>query len=464
MARLPFTVLVLAPLLAAAIPKIPIELYSPLISQKLLETSQKFSASNTVYPQWTTISPSDGKWQFFRTDTWTSGFFPASMILMYERGQMCPDGSLVSQQDATTNLDQGRTWSVPLTGLETTNNVKHDVGFISFPFWEELKINPANATAANHTLAFAAYLAGRFNPIVGCTKSWDLGTPPEFQVIIDNMINIELFFIAADLLGPSDPNYSRYRFMATSHADHTMVNHIRADGSTYHVVTYNSDTGAVMHQGTAQGYSDSSTWSRGQAWGMYGFTSMYNRTGNATYLDTARRLSTFYINHLPEDNLVPFWDFNAPSTPTPPRDTSSATIAASAMLFLSQMETRAGNQTGSDLWRDHAISLLYDTAALGFKGQNAGWESILSNGTANNPNFNNNTGLVYGDYYFIKAGNMLLEMGLANCSSNSGAITNPYTPDTTTQKDDSAALRAPVVGLATALVGSLIGSFALAGF
>ncbi|KAG8983312.1 hypothetical protein FRB90_006125, partial [Tulasnella sp. 427] len=427
MSPLPFTVLslALAPLLASATAQIPIELYSPLIPQKLLATAQKFTSPGTTYPQWTTITPSDGKWQFFKTDTWTSGFFPASLMLMYERGQKCGGSSLISQQDASTSLDEGRLWSVPLTGLETNNTVKHDVGFISFPFWEEIRINPANTTAATHIKAFAAYLAGRFNPTVGCTKSWDIGTPPEFPVIIDNMINIELFFIAADLLGPSDPNYSLYRFMATSHADHTMVNHIRPDGSTYHVVTYDANTGAVLHQGTAQGYSDSSTWSRGQAWGMYGFTSMYNRTGNATYLDTARRLSTWYINHLPEDNSVPFWDFNAPSSPTPPRDTSSAAIASSAMLFLSQMETRAGNQTGSDLWRDHAISLLRDTVALGFRGQNEGWESILSNGTANNPNLNNNTGLTYGDYYFIKAGNMLLDMGLANCSSGSGAITNP---------------------------------------
>lgn len=130
MARLAFSVLVLAPLLAAAIPQIPIELYSPLIPQKLLATSQKFTATNTTYPQWTTITPSDGKWVFFKTDTWTSGFFPASLILMYERGQLCGDGSLVSQQDAATSLNQGRTWSVPLTSLETTNNVKHDVGCV----------------------------------------------------------------------------------------------------------------------------------------------------------------------------------------------------------------------------------------------------------------------------------------------------------------------------------------------
>ncbi|KAG8894914.1 hypothetical protein FRB99_000913, partial [Tulasnella sp. 403] len=427
------------PLSVHAIPDIPPELYSTLIPQRLLTTAQNISNPLT-YPEWTKIAPYGnqlGQWQYFNINTWTSGFFPASLMLLAERGQTCPDGQIIAAQDAQASLNFGRVWSAPLTTLETNNSVKHDVGFISFPFWEDLKMNPGNTTAQAIVNAFAAYLAGRYNPIVGCTRSWDTPDPTQFEVIIDNMINIELFFVSAALNGNQT-----YIEMAKSHADHTMQNHVRDDGSTYHVVVYNSTTGAVIARETSQGYANErqvyctlappsadsvlcSTWTRGQAWGMYGFTSMFNRTGDQKYLDTARRLSTFYVNNLPKDNLVPPWDFNAPASPDRPRDTSSATIASSAMLFLSQMETRAGNSTGSSFWLNAAISLLRDTVSLAYRRE-TNWQAILSNGTANNPQQNNNTGLVYGDYYFIKAGNMLLDMGVANCSSGTGPMTLPY--------------------------------------
>jgi hypothetical protein len=99
---------------------IPPELYSPIISQKLLQTAQNLP-NPMAYPQWTKIAPYDGqegKWQFFPTDTWTSGFFPASLMLLNERGRLCPNGQLISQADSASSLDQGRRWSVPLTTLE----------------------------------------------------------------------------------------------------------------------------------------------------------------------------------------------------------------------------------------------------------------------------------------------------------------------------------------------------------
>lgn len=131
---------------------------------------------------------------------------------------------------------------------------------------------------------FAAALAARFNPVVGCTRSWDTADPTVFAVIIDNMMNLEVLFNAADLTGNDT-----LRQIAISHADKTMTNHVRADGaflsstltvvacdilctgSSFHLVDYNATTGAVIAQGTVQGYSNSSTWSRGQAWGLYGF-------------------------------------------------------------------------------------------------------------------------------------------------------------------------------------------------
>ncbi|KAG9040195.1 hypothetical protein FRB95_000124 [Tulasnella sp. JGI-2019a] len=403
-----------------ATPSIPPELYSPLITQKLLAVAQNVS-NPLQYPEYTTPPPYGdkiGRWQYFPTDTWTNGFFPASLALLAERAQKCPAAQLISSSDAATALSQARTWSAPLVTLETGSDLGHDVGFISFPFQEDLRMNPSNATAQAAADAFAAFLAGRFSSVVGCTRSWDVSTPDYFEVIIDNMINIDIFFLSADSSG----NSTAYHEMAISHADKTMQNHVRADGSTFHLVIYNSTDGSVIAQKTAQGYADNSTWTRGQGWAMYGFTSMYNRTGLSRYLDTARHVSQFYVDHLPTGNSVPPWDFDAPTSPTPPRDTSSATLASSAMLLLSRIEASLGNSTGSAYWVDKAVTLLADTVSVAWRTESQ-WQALLSNGTSSYNKGVYDTGLTYGDYYFIEAGNILLDMGLANCTSNSGAAT-----------------------------------------
>jgi len=279
------------------------------------------------------------------------------------------------------------------------------------PFVEEYNINPTNQTAVTAIKAFAASLDARFSDVVGCTRSWDTSNPQDFEVIIDNMMNLELLFIGEEITG----NHV-YRQHAISHADKTMLNHVRADGSSFHVVTYNATTGTVISQGTAQGYADNSTWSRGQAWGIYGFANMFQHTHDPKYLSTARRMANYFVQNIPSDGVVP-WDFNAPLQPPRPADTSAATIAATGLLLLSEMEMSLSpaNTTGRDLWSAAAVQILADTTALAWR---PAWQSLLSNGTVDNPGSppNNSTGIVYGDYYYVKAGNGLLSMELANCS------------------------------------------------
>jgi len=160
---------------------------------------------------------------------------------------------------------------------------------------------------------------------------------------------------------------------------------------------------------TVQGYANNSTWSRGQAWGIHGFANMYFRTQEPRYLDTARRLANYFIDHIPDDGIVP-WDFNAPLVPVPrPADSSAAMIAANGLLILSRLETTAA---ASKKWRDAAIEIINCMTALAWRPS---WQSLLANGTVNKPANNFLTGTIYGDYFFIQAGNVLLEMGLAAC-------------------------------------------------
>jgi len=280
-----------------------------------------------------------------------------------------------------------------------------------------LLVNHGNTSAQDAVIKFATTLASRFNPIVGCTRSWDTADPTDFTVIIDNMMNLEVLFVAADINGNQT-----LRDIAIKHADTTIEHHFRPDGSTFHVVEYNSTTGVVIRRRTSQGYADWSTWTRGQSWAIYGYANMYNRTQLPRYLDTARHAASLYLSRLPSSGVPP-WDFDAP-TPAP-ADTSSATIAASGFLLLSQLEESLSpsNGSGAALWRNAAINLLNAATALAWKPS---WQSLLSNGTVNNPASppNNLTGITYGDYFLIKTGNDLLSQGLAECPSVGGNVNN----------------------------------------
>ena len=135
----------------------------------------------------------------------------------------------------------------------------------------------------------ARSLATRFQPEAGVIMSWNPNKRWKCPVIIDNMMNLELLFNAAIYSGDS----SFYK-IAVSHADKTLENHYRADHSSFHVVDYDPQTGAVRMKNTAQGYADGSAWARGQAWGLYGFVTCYRFTGDERYLQQAEAIADFY--------------------------------------------------------------------------------------------------------------------------------------------------------------------------
>jgi unsaturated chondroitin disaccharide hydrolase len=198
--------------------------------------------------------------------------------------------------------------------------------------------------------------------------------------------------------------------MARSHALRAAAEHVRSDGSTYHVVTYEASTGAVTSKGTAQGYNAESTWSRGQAWAIYGFTLAYRYTGDAALLDAARRTADYWLSHIPADE-VPYWDFKVPNLTTQPRDNSAAAIAASVLLELGQLDP---DGTHRDRYRAQADATLASLASSAYLAAGPLFAAILKHGTGNKPsNVGVNAGLVYGDYYFVEA--LLRATGLPPC-------------------------------------------------
>ncbi|KAG5639508.1 hypothetical protein H0H81_000653 [Sphagnurus paluster] len=374
----------------------PAELFSPFIPLKILATFTTLPQPlGSKYPQYTDHA---GAWQYLPPDVWTSGFLPVSAYALNARRVMCR----ATPANALGIADWLGLARAATAGLVPVGNEQR----LSFAFVEELKVDAANETAREVVLKLARNLADRFSPVVGATRSGDSSDPTSFPVIIDSVMNLELLFHGETLSGDAS-----FRKIAIAHADTAMANHIRDDGSTWHIVEYNATTGAVITKRTSQGYSSSSTWSRGQAWSIYGFANLWKLTGDRRYLDAARRLAEYFLKNLPSGGLVP-WDFDAPAIPTRRTDDSSAaTIAANALLLLAQHEKSSG---AAQMYTDAAIGLLVNITRLAWRPS---WESLLANGTVTLTLEVVEIDDAYiGDYYFIKAGNELLARGLAKCN------------------------------------------------
>ena len=256
----------------------------------------------------------------------------------------------------------------------------------------------------------AKSLCTRYNPTIKAIKSWNYregwdGSKWFYPVIIDNMMNLELLFYASKVTG--DPTY---RDIAINHANTTLANQFRDDYSSYHVVDYDQKTGKALHRQTCQGYSDNSTWSRGQAWAIYGYTMVYRETKDPKYLEAAENFTAYYLKHLPKD-LIPYWDFNAGEAGyTPqgksyacvyegkPRDASAAAIVCSALFEL-------GEFTGKKKYSDKAIAMLKSLASEHYRaplGANANF--LIMHCTGSLPHKSEiDVPLTYADYYFLEA-------------------------------------------------------------
>ncbi len=314
---------------------------------------------------------------------WTSGFFPGSLWYLYE----------YSQDESMKQIAIKRT---AVLKKEQYNNMDHDIGFkMLCSYGNGIRLTK-DSTTVSILIKSAESLISRFNDSTGVIKSWEEFKGYTYPVIIDNMMNLELLFWASRVSGNR-----KYRDIAISHADKTIENHFRKDYSSYHVLAYDSGTGEVLAKKTAQGAADESAWARGQAWGLYGYTMTYRETKDQKYLDQAKKIADFILNHpnLPEDH-VPYWDFNAPDIPYTLRDASAAAIMASALIELSSYTNDKG-----DKYLDAAEKIIRSLSSeeyIAKAGENGNF--ILKHGVGHKPgNSEIDVPLSYADYYFIEA-------------------------------------------------------------
>jgi rhamnogalacturonyl hydrolase YesR len=313
---------------------------------------------------------------------WTSGFFPGVLWFLYE---------YTGKQSWKENA-QAYTAFIE---KEKQNAGTHDMGFkvyCSFGTGYRLTNDPKYKAVI---LESARTLASRFNPTVGCLRSWDHSKDKwDFPVIIDNMMNLELLFAATQLSGDS-----AYYRIAVSHANTTMKNHFRPDYSSYHVVAYDSLTGKVEKRQTHQGYSHESAWSRGQAWALYGYTMCYRFTRDKKYLQQAEHIAQYILNHprLPKDK-VPYYDFDAPGIPNEPRDASAAACMASGLYELAQYSGKKAIYTAAANTMVESLTAAYRSPI----GESKGF--LLLHSTGSKPgNSEVDVPLSYADYYYLEA-------------------------------------------------------------
>ena len=341
--------------------------------------SQNKKKPEVFFPR--TLSP-EGKLSLIPAKDWTSGFFPGVLWFLYE----------------FTGKKEWKEKAESFTALienEKMNSGTHDTGFkIYCSFGNGYRLTN-NATYREVIIQSAKTLSKRFKPKVGCIRSWDHNKDKwDYPVIIDNMMNLELLFEATKMTGDSS-----FHKIAVSHANTTMKNHFRPDYSSYHVIDYDTLTGKVLKKNTHQGFSHESAWSRGQVWGLYGFTMCYRETKNKNYLDLAEKIAGFILNHpnLPKD-MVPYWDFNAPGIPDEPRDASAATIMASAFYELSlyskdgKKYRQIADKIIKNLTSDYSSPI----------SENKGF--ILLHSTGSKPmNSEVDVPLNYADYFYLEA-------------------------------------------------------------
>ncbi len=323
----------------------------------------------------------DGKtWQpapFDGNSWWTGGFWPGALWLLYTvTGDEAFRAEALRGEDLLT------------AEFRAFNRLNHDVGFMYLLSCGANYRLTGSAQARTDCLHAASLLMGRFNP-AGFIRAWN---EPERvgYAIIDCMMNLSLLFWATAETG--DP---RFAHVAKVHADTTLRDFLRPDGSVAHIVEFDPETGAKVREHAGQGYALGSAWSRGQAWGLYGFAMAYANTGDKRYLDAAKAIADFFIAHIRPDGLTDC-DFLQPKE-SRRLDNIAGACGASGLLELHRL-------TGENRYREAAERLVdglidrccdLDAASCG----------LLTHCTASyhDDAAGVHINIVYGDFFLIEA-------------------------------------------------------------
>ena len=324
-------------------------------------------------------------------EEWCSGFWPGVLWMTYS----------YNKSDSVKKAAEGYTEA--LNFLADKPAYDHDLGFLVINSFLKGYESTGNEEYKRIALAAADTLATLFNEKVGTILSWprhvkDYGG---HNTIMDNMINLELLYWAANEVRSDEVKSEKLYDIATKHAETTMKHHFREDGSSYHVAVYDTLDGHFIKGMTHQGYSDASMWSRGQSWAIYGYTMVYRYTKDQRFLDHAQKVTDIYLKRLKEtsDDWIPIWDMDDPRGQKAPKDASAACVVASALLELQQYVDGEKEME----YRTAAENMLRDLSSDKYQSRDKN-VAFLLHSTGHHPAGSEiDASIIYADYYYIEA-------------------------------------------------------------
>ena len=348
-----------------------------------LHTKMTYAVGKAREVDYIPYSTENGQWKPVHIHWWTNGFWPATMWQMY-----------LATKDELYRDEAIRTEKMLDVNLEDFEGLSHDVGFMWLIQSGVRYALEGNRDSYARTMKAAQHLACRYNPN-GFIRAWN-GEGREGWAIVDCMMNLPLLYWASEVSG--DP---RFRLIAMKHADTAMDVFVRPDGSCNHIIIFDAETGEVLDNPGGQGYESGSSWSRGQAWALYGFTLSYLHTGKQEYLDTAKRVANYFISQITDD-YIPRCDFRQPAKPVL-KDNTAGAVAAAGLLVLSQQLPELEAVT----YYDVAVKML-----RAMEREDINWElndpALLQRCTAAYHDIpGRHITMNYADYYFVEAINML---------------------------------------------------------
>ena len=348
-----------------------------------LHTKMTYAVGKAREVDYIPYSTENGQWKPIHIHWWTNGFWPATMWQMYlaTKDELYRDEAIRAEKMLDVNL-------------EDFEGLSHDVGFMWLIQSGVRYALEGNKDSYARTMKAAQHLACRYNPN-GFIRAWN-GEGREGWAIVDCMMNLPLLYWASEVSG--DP---RFRLIAMKHADTAMDVFVRPDGSCNHIIIFDAETGEVLDNPGGQGYESGSSWSRGQAWALYGFTLSYLHTGRQVYLDTAKRVANYFISQITDD-YIPRCDFRQPAEPVL-KDNTAGAVAAAGLLVLSRQLPELEAVT----YYDVAVKML-----RAMEREDINWElndpALLQRCTSAYHDIpGRHMTMNYADYYFVEAINML---------------------------------------------------------
>lgn len=352
------------------------------VSEALDAAAKKVRAVVETKPdKWVTYT-SGGRWVLEEdpwAPVWTGGFFTGLLWIFALR---TGDPWWREQAERYSNLLEDR----------KSDTSTHDIGFLFEPSWGRWYDAFPSERAEQVLVQAGRTMARRFQPRGGYLCTWvDPGS-----TFIDVMMNVGILLRAFEYTGDE-----HLRDIALTHARTSLRYLVRGDGSTVHEGWFDPESGEFLRAATHQGSRSDTTWARGQAWAIYGFTTVYRGTGEEDMLDAARRTADYYIRHTPEDGIPPN-DWRDDSTERTV-EASAAAIAAAGMLHLSN--ALGHDRAAADHYWSYAEQILTTLRSTRFIAADLPeWEGVLRHATYH---YRNRLGIdesvMWGDYYFVEA-------------------------------------------------------------